>query len=367
MKVGILTFHRALNYGAVLQAYALKATVEKKGHKADVIDYRNDVIESLYKYPKFSDQKTIKNKIAYILRSRWEKSKRNKFDLFRDKQLQLKNAKVYTENNISDTQDLYDAFFVGSDQVWNPDAHNFDKNFYLDFVQQKHKKHSYAASFGVDRLEEKYHEDCKRMLSDFSVCSVRESQGSKLVSDIVGVAARVDLDPVFLLNKKDWQETFNLKNSGERYVVIYTFYLSDLQKKVARSCYEAGYKIKYIGKPLKNPFGFPCEFVSAVSPVDFVELFFGASFVITNSFHGAAFSINFNKPVAIELLPDGNRVNSRLLSILNLVGMDDRIVFDVNSIKSIIESPINWNSVNSRVDELRRSSLEYIEECLSNE
>lgn len=150
MTVGILTFHRALNYGAVLQAYALKTAIETKGHKAEIIDYRNSVIESLYKYPKLSDQKTIKDKIKYILCSRWEKSKRDKFELFRKTQLEIENAKAYTEGDIADIKDLYDVFLVGSDQVWNPDAHNFDKNFYLDFVSQKHKKHSYAASFGVE-------------------------------------------------------------------------------------------------------------------------------------------------------------------------------------------------------------------------
>ena len=299
--------------------------------------------------------------------SRWEKSKRDKFELFRKTQLEIENAKEYTEGDIADIKDLYDVFLVGSDQVWNPDAHNFDKNFYLDFVSQKHKKHSYAASFGVDCLEEKYHDECRRMLSDFSICSVRESRGVKIVSDIAGVESRVDLDPVFLLNKKDWQKNFNLHNSTEKYVVIYTFYLSDLQKKAARFCYEAGYKVKYIGKPLRNLFDFPCEFVSAASPLDFVNLFFGASFVITNSFHGTAFSINFNKPVAVELLPNGNRVSSRLLSILDLLEMNDRLISDVDSIKRVIETPIDWNTVNSRIDDLRQSSLEYIEECLINE
>ena len=167
MKVGILTFHRATNYGAVLQAFALKRAIEKKGHSADVVDYRNQKIESLYEYKGFFAQKGLKNKIRFVLRVNEGKRRRIKFDKFRSEFLGLESAVVYTKDNIDLANSVYDTFFVGSDQVCNPGAHDFDKNFYLDFVSDNSKKRSYAASFGVSEISPEFKAETARLLSTF--------------------------------------------------------------------------------------------------------------------------------------------------------------------------------------------------------
>ena len=366
MKVGILTFHRALNYGAVLQAYALKTVIAEKGHNAEVVDYRNEVIESLYDYPGFFKHKGLKNKIKYLVYSRKERLQRARFEEFRKNYLGLVDSRIYTKDNISEANKNYDTFLVGSDQVWNPDAHDFDDNFFLSFASEKRKRHSYAASFGVESIDAKHFEKCKDLVSGFSVCSVRETQGIDVLNSLGKTEARVDLDPSLLLDKTNWQRNLNLAEPKEKYVLLYSFALTNRQKDMLRYCYKMGYKVKMIGKTLKNPFDFPCEFVSAVSPVDFVQLFYGASFVVTNSFHGTAFAINFCKPLAVELLPSGSKVNSRLVNILSLVSLDNRLLSDSISCEQIYNNSIDWECVKSKLQEMRASSIKYLEECLDD-
>ena len=166
MKIGILTFHRALNYGALLQAYALQTALGKLGAEASVLDYRNPIIEKMYEYQSFFRQSGLKSKVKYILLGRAEKKRRAKFETYRKSYLNL--SEQFSAEDVTKSVDLYDKFITGSDQVWNYDAHGFDKNFFLDFVDNRSKKYSYSASFGISRLDDRFKAAYKNLLDEFS-------------------------------------------------------------------------------------------------------------------------------------------------------------------------------------------------------
>lgn len=364
MKIGILTFHRATNYGAVLQAFALKSFITQSGAEADIIDYRNDLIETLYRPKKLKEEKGFRGKVHFFLTYKREHKKNKKFEIFREKYLQIKADHYYTSNTIVDANNVFDKFVCGSDQVWNPKAHNFDKNFYLDFVTDDDKKFSYAASFG-EIIEEKYYENLKIVLEKFSICSVREKQGCQIINNVSPkINTRIDIDPVFLLNKDGWEKAFNLSSNGKgKYVLVYLFRITNKTKELISILHKKGIKIIYIGKPLRNPFDCPVTFIPSADPVDFVKYFYSASFVITNSFHGTAFSIMFNKPFALELYTN----TSRLENITELTSLQDRIYNDSTDFDIFLRKSINWDYVNERIDNLRNDSINYIKGEIINE
>lgn len=364
MRIGILTFHRPINYGALLQAFALRTTIIKNGVDADIIDYRNSVIESQYVLKSFFDEKGIAGKIHYILTHNRDKKKSDIFEAFRYKYLGIDSTHALNDSNIISCNGRYDAFICGSDQVWNPKAHAFDKNYYLSFVSDKSKKHSYAASFG-EITDEKYYSEIKPLIEDFEICSVREKDGCNIIANISEEQkTRVDIDPVFLLDKNEWQNAFEIKDEcKKRYAVLYLFKITAPINSLVEQLYSSGYEIVYIGKPLKNPFSVPVKLLGEIGPVEFVKLFFNASFVVTNSFHGTAFSILFNKPFAVEL----NTNTSRLVNITELTGLQNRIISENTDFSSFINQDIDWCHVNNVIHTAREDSMSYIREIVTHE
>lgn len=366
MKIGILTYHRALNYGALLQAFALKTTLEQNGAEVSVLDYRNEVIESLYSLS-FKDKKGFKNKLRVLRQSFVERDKREKFENFRSSYL-ITERRIFNAENIQDANQIFDRFVVGSDQVWNPDGHRNDLNFFLKFVKEPSKIFSYAASFGVETLDEKYCAQLGSLLQRFSVCSVRESAGVEILKSIGIQNIRMDVDPVFLLDREKWQSALKIRSRKRNYALLYYFALTDVMKSMAKTCQERGLEVVVIGKPRKSPFDFPVTFIDGVGPIEFVELFFNASFVITNSFHGTAFSSLFNVPMAVELLPgESSKVNSRLLNILKLLELERRFIDKKIDCEGFLKQSIAWDQVNDKIGRLRENSLKYIREVLVNE
>lgn len=364
MKVGIITFHRPINYGALLQAYALKTVIEMQGGNATIIDYRNDLIESQYVLKRFKEEKGLKGKLHFLLTHNRDKNISQSFERFRRDYLGIDGLHILNAENINRCNADYDAFICGSDQVWNPKAHDFDQNYYLKFVFDKSKKNSYAASFG-EITDEKYYSELKPLLEDFEICSVREKDGCGIISRISkSKKTRVDIDPVFLLEKTDWQKLFCIKgNTKKKYALLYLFLTSDSVKQLVRQLYKNGYEIIYIGKPLKNPFDIPIKMLGNVDPVRFVDLFFNASFVVTNSFHGTAFSILFNIPFALEL----NTNKSRLENITELTGLQNRIISQDTDFERFLEQDIDWNYANREIKSAREDSIAYIRGMLKYE
>lgn len=362
MKIAILTFHRAMNYGALLQAFALQKVLESQENQVDILDYRNEVIEQTYYFPSLKERHDIKSILKYFLQGKSEIKRRNRFEEFRNNQLKL-SSNLYTEKNIEESDDVYELFITGSDQVWNYKAHDFDKNYFLQFVQNSNKKKSYAASIGLSEIPKEYEKQYFQLLNDYDICSVREKQGLQILKEIGISNGRIDIDPSLLLKGDEWIKSLKIKRSEKRFIFAYYLELTpELKKFVEDLSEKTEYSVRYLGYALRPPFNCKCEAMKTAGPVDFVEAMYNAEYVVTNSFHGTAFSINFNKQFFVELLKKGSDVNSRLINILEYTGLDTRRIDNFETIEDAVQAEIDWENINKKVDVMRNSSMSYIKE-----
>lgn len=355
-KIATLTFHRAINYGAVLQCYALQRSIEKLGCASEVIDYRSGFLEALHNPHDISKYKSVLHYLYAVLKNRVKKDNRKAFADFREKYIKL--SRPCGRKDIKSAADLYDAVIVGSDQVWNYKCTGFDETYFLDFLTDGSKKYSYAASIGIrldsDEIRGKY----KNLLSDFSVLSVREAQGRDEL-EAIGLSAEVSLDPTLLLSAGEWralEERPKIKTG--KYVLVYAITATPAIFKIAEKISEKyGLRILYINEFLFNKRG--VKNISKISPGEWLWLFDNAEYIVTNSFHGTAFSINFKKQFYAEPLPVKTNVNSRISDLLDLLGLKGRIIKNPDDIDF---SGINYESAD--IEKYRNLSLDLLNKTL---
>ena len=181
-KVGIVTFHRALNYGAVLQSYALQKTVSSLGAECEIVDYICPKITADYKPFRIYKNDLLKSFAKSCVMVRRRAKRRDAFKSFFNNYL-VKSKKSYTPQNIGELKSDYDLFISGSDQVWSPRCVGFDPAYFLTFADDK-QKYSYAASFAVPTLPDEFIDEYKKRLNGFQKFSVREPSGEKLVKEL---------------------------------------------------------------------------------------------------------------------------------------------------------------------------------------
>lgn len=352
-KIGIVTFHRALNYGAILQCYALYKILSTK-YDCEVINYYSKQMESIY-YPKMSIVSLIKKIINFLMNPKriiHNNRRVHKFNDFRKKCLKLSNK--YSSSNIKNANSKYDAFISGSDQVWNPDCNCCDPIFYLSFAE-KNKKFSYAASFGADRFDDKNYNYLRQNLYGFNNYSVREPEGIEILKKIGIEKGYVDCDPVFLLSKGEWASMCSLKRSNN-YVLVYnmakqknanSFALELAKKNGLDILYvnHSGSKVVPSGMRNKDDLG----------PLDFLSLILNANYVVTTSFHGLAFSLIFNIPFYYELDSAEKNKNSRLL---NLVSCYELQKYNITS--KDISNVYDWDTINSKIKNVSSTSRKHL-------
>ena len=323
MKIGTLTFHRTTNYGAAFQTFALQRVLVDLGVDTEVIDYRAKAIEDRYKKRRFL-YLNPKNILKILIKNSVSRDNLRNFFDFSEKFIRIsKNS--YGSENFSEINKEYDAVIVGSDQVWNGNCMNWDKNFFLTCLPNC-KRYAYAASFGVGKVSSKEEQWYRIQLEGFSKVSVRERTGQNLYHEITGKDCEVVLDPTLLL-RYEWYELAEQTCTYSNYILVYllaeTPSIFRFSKELAK---KTGKKIIYINDRIKPQPGITNLF--HVSPGLWLRLFLNASYVVTNSFHGTAFSINFNIPFWVELLPEPSKVNSRIIDLLKTTNLDQRIITD---------------------------------------
>jgi len=362
LRIASITFHRAINYGAILQAYALQESFKKLGCEFNVIDYRNQLIENNHKKRTLSGCRTIKDVLSFIVYAKHYNKKHNKFRDFSRNYLNTSEACFNTEDLKNITSD-YDKFVCGSDQVWNYQITDFDKAYFLDFVEDKCTKYSYAASFGFSKLPGELKEEYRRLLSGFNEISVREDQGKDIVRDVVDKDVEVVIDPTMLVSKEEWAKIAKDYTKKKDYILIYAFKGSETISSFAQHLSEkTGCEIVYISHSLKRKI--KAVYEKEVGPREFLGLFKNAKYVVTNSFHGTVFSINFNKNFFMELLPEKQKVNSRLENALNLFGLRDRQI--INGKNSHIEESIDYDRVNKILEAERQKSVGFLNKIINS-
>ena len=328
-NVGILTFHDAHNYGAVLQVYALKKYISSLGYDVRVVNYHHHTIPD--GFPKKRKINSIKpKKVIEFLHSqkdhliRWEKF--NKFI----KELTDDEEKVYTTEEELEKLN-FDYWICGSDQIWNTEiTGKFNKGFFLDF-ETNGKKISYAVSMGIPELPKEYEEQFKKSINKLHNISVREETLKKYCEKFTDKEVTKTIDPTLLLGEDDYNELILENTINERYILIYALGPDERLTKIAQKISkEKHLKIIELNDFKKRKYF--CEQISNAGPHEFLTLIKNAEVIITNSFHGTIFSILFKKE--FYTLTRLNR-NSRMENILEIVDMKDRLIDKIEDIENV--------------------------------
>lgn len=369
-RVGLVTCY-INNYGACLQAYALQTSVKSLGFDCEIIQYT-----PVSNVKKYGFTKCIVNKIKDFIRLlripnySFVLARKRKFEKFRKKHL------IFSEENYPSAEYLYNrnlpycAFITGSDQIWNPLIHNncFDKIYMLDFVKSGVKRIAYAPSIGIASLPDEYNESMKRYLEEFDVLSTREQSGADIVCSLVSKPCCVVLDPTLLLNREKWLNIATPRLIEKQYIFCYVFseqqYINLLIERAKDKL-----RIDAVIIPLKDrDFSGTDILVKSVGPLDFVSLIANASLVITDSFHATAFSINLNIPFYSclrNIQGEKNNMNTRITSILELTGLEDRLVTNESKIPSEVNLNIDFTQSNIKLCKKRESDLCFLRTSLS--
>lgn len=374
MKVGIITFQRATNYGAVLQAYALQTKIRSMDVEAYIVDYRNDRVDRMYScfFPKVLFGKGVnpfvllKRLVKGLLNLHENRLKRRIFDDFLERYL-CRTQKFESFEELRRVQKEFDYFICGSDQVWNLGVTDNDPVYFLKFTTEK-KKIAYAASLGTQRLLNEKVEIYKNYLSDFSMISVRERTSEQLLHEITGKEVKYVLDPT-LLFRDEWikccEPVAHLENTN--YILFYELY--DMKNKALQTFTKRlseilNLKIVHIGK---NKYFKGKKVINIVpKPDQWVWLVMNARYVVTNSFHGTAFSINFNRPFFTGLLlPEDRPANVRMRDLLAELGLESRILDYESCYNNIgLDEEIDWKNVEAKLLVLKKNSEVFLSQVL---
>lgn len=351
MRIGILTFHRAKNYGAVLQCYSLQTFLEDIGNEIEIIDYVCPKLDKTYKtfYLKsFSPQNIASAIIYYPIR----KNRNKVFRQFVEKELHLSLKTNLSSNEIEEYAQKYDLCVVGSDQVWRTDITDADNNFFLTFVP-KEKRVSYAASLGTIKFDNEMSELYKKYLSDFREISIREEINQNDLSLLLKKDINVNIDPVFLIEAEKWERFIEKDYKKKNYIFVYSLHekscytiASDLKKKSNK-------EIIAIPDSVKTKFEGKRDFKASV--YDFLNYIYHADFVVTDSFHATAFSIIFKKSFFTVLKSEKVEQNGRIESLLSKLGLENRM--DIK----YIEEKIHFDKAFLTIKEEREKAKHYFE------
>jgi hypothetical protein len=352
--IGILTFYNTINYGAILQAYALQKKINSFTVENEIIRYECKAIREREISSLSESFRSMKTLLKYLLINRYERIKKQKFESFTREYLSL-SEQVYKRDNIVNSMKTYDSYIVGSDQVWNLNLTGEDYSFFLDFESNGLKKNAYAGSFGYSTIPVNYKERCAQLLSNFSISTVREETGKNIIKQLLDKEVPVVLDPTLLLQSHEWLELVDDTLKYNNYILLYFIHNKNETFEYARRlAKKTGYKLVYINISPKPGFGMIN--LRALSPIEFLNLFKNAKYIITGSFHGVAFSINFNKKFFFEKDKKVNSYNSRIENLISTLHLEEREIGILNN----MEQDINYLEVDRKLEELRKESLTYL-------
>ena len=307
-KIGICTlYYQNRNYGANLQAYALRYTLEKLGVNAELVPYyyRTRVRRLLSSIK----QSLKKNRISKNV------EKRNRvIDKFNNL---IPHSKVYYSNTIHKANKYYDCFITGSDQVWNPTQPYCLEPYFLTFVPKGKKKISYASSIGVTELLENEKQDFRRWLSSYDAISVREHQAKELLASFIEKPVVQVADPTFLLDSGFWKKIAVYSRKSEPYILLFTVgFDSNLLQFAIKISNESGLRLIYLNELLSEPIDRSYEVVNDAGPREFLGLIAHAEMVITDSYHATVFSLIMETKNFYTYIASCNKRGSRILDLL---------------------------------------------------
>lgn len=358
MKIDIITLHGVQNYGSVLQALATQELFKQHGCKVCLINYVRQNVRYENVLKSWSKGNPIKALVMYPTVKRWKKV----FLGFQNKYLNLTD-KIYTfDEDFEDFPVDADAYCTGSDQVWNSVWNRgIIPCLYLDFIPADKYKFSFAASFGQDRLGKEEIEKTKPYLEQYKRISVRESGAKKILDEQYHISDSVHIvDPTLCVSGDFWRKYATPRKIKENYILIYKLnrdkafdnYAVELSKrtglKLVRFCTRYD-QVLFPGKSMLVPEVF-----------DFISLIDNARYVITDSFHATAFSLNLHtEPICVY----PNEFGSRLDSILRQTGQLQRHVKDFNDF-DVVNRPVDFSVVEDVLSKERMKASAFIDETI---
>lgn len=367
IHIGVITEHRARNYGSVLQNYALiKVLNEITDAKVNTIDYRPYFIENsfgvfnreLFHEAVRSPKKLLRFLMVTIYKMPVNIVRENKFKRFREHRLCLSESYYNTFPELDQAIDSYDCVFIGSDQVWNTDiTDGFCPGYFGDFANYHGILASYAASIGKKEVDlEKF----KEKLDNFDMISVRESSAKNQLKELTDKEIEVVLDPTLLVEKKVWLELLDENYLNEEYIFVYLLEIND---EIVRLVNEFAKKKKMpiVFFDVKKRYNCKCYSRYNAGPEEFLTYLYHSKYVITNSFHGTVFSIIFEKQFIS--IPHTTK-SSRAIDLLNKLGLSSQI-YDPAIGVSVIDSSIDFGGANEVINESRKESMDYIDRVIS--
>lgn len=348
MKIELFTYFSADNYGATLQTYSTIKILEKLGHCVELANYKipepkHSILKKILLYPKHL-----------------------RFNRFRNKYFLNISENFCSYKDLYERPPLADCYLTGSDQTWNPEiSKNMAPGFFLNFGDDNILRGSYSASIGMDQWEDTIwinKNDVKKALSRFDFLSIREKSGVEILKNDFQKDAVLVIDPVLL-----FQSYPELTGECVEEPIIVTYKLSNSKAfydKVRNIAARNGLKCRSIGS-LRRISGYLCAYPESIEL--WIKRLGTARYVFTDSFHGTVISIIYHRQFVYSV---GNaKRNTRIVSLLSLLGLEDRITNDHSTeeeIQCIMNRPIDWEMVDKKLDSFRESSINFLERSLSN-
>lgn len=358
VRVGILTFQWSNNYGAALQAFALKKYLEKNGYEPCIIDYR------LSSREKKHVKRGIKDYVLSLLLIPYRKQlkmQKNNFDRFRKKYFNL----TVPCRTLQQLEKIDEDFIVcGSDQIWNPKltGGELERAYFADF-QTAAKKIAYAASIGEKHIRKEDEEKYRVLLNNFDHISVRENDMIVEIGKYTNKHISQVLDPTMLLGADDYENLSLSRVINKPYLLIYQNSRNNDVYKIAKQVakdkglriYEVGYRKQF---PLT---GIPI--IQDAGPVEFLSLYRYADFIVTNTFHGTVFAIQFKKDF-ISIPLKGRE--SRICSLASKLHFENRLIngFDDVTVTKLSHTPMDYDSIYQRLDLAKGESVMFLKGAL---
>lgn len=346
MKTGILTFHEADSYGAVLQAYALQQTLLKLGADSEFVQIQ---------MPQAADKTQSATGAAAIFARRMQAESQKRealFAAFRQEYMHI--SRTYQPADPID--DDYDCFIAGSDQIWNFRIPGADARYFLPFAAPE-KRNSYAASFGADALPEKAKDWAAKQLSLFRNLSVREQSGSQIVKELTGREAEVCLDPTLLPDPADW-DTLARQEDTAPYVLLFLLkYDEVLVAKAKAQAEKNGAQLRTVTAAFMPQLGVSAWNTTGVA--QWLCTIRNARCVFTNSFHGMVFSMIFRRNFHVQRLTgELSSRNGRLEELLAFLELSD-------ALEGVAEP--DYDKVWKLLEPRRNASLNYLRRIIDHE
>ncbi|MES2545931.1 MAG: polysaccharide pyruvyl transferase family protein [Bacteroidota bacterium] len=368
MKIGIITYHRAHNYGALLQLYSLKSHLSQNNNEVEIIDYwpkyHSDEYSIFSRFSELLFKTKVKRVLFFIFDFYRILKRRNGYLGFIKNNLGLsKSVKFVTKESINNQN--FEVVIYGSDQIWRrhnlPQFKEFDDVYFGNYPLHAIKKITYAASMGEINLNEADKSFIATSLKNFDTISVRELSLKNEIKELVNKQISLVLDPVFLLSKNKWIELLQLPVKRDKYVFLYQLLRSDdslLLTKKAADYYSC--EVVEIPGTSVDPLLWAKRYNQTASPIEFLTQIKNAEFVVSTSFHGVAFSIIFEKQ--FYALGMGNN-SGRVQDLLTSLNLQDRYIQNVED--ADFTNFIDYKNVNEMLHPLKENSIQFLKEAIS--